>query len=41
MIIEHLVCQKKYDLKLFPRVDAIVTISDECLEILKEEVSNI
>jgi glycosyltransferase involved in cell wall biosynthesis len=28
---------KKYDLKLFPRVDAIVTISDECLEILKEE----
>ena len=24
-------------MKLFPRVDAIVTISDECLEILKEE----
>lgn len=28
---------KKYDLKLFPKVDAVVTISEECLEILKEE----
>ena len=28
---------KKYDLKLFPKVDAVVTISEECLAILKEE----
>lgn len=28
---------KKYDLKLFSKVDAIVTISDECLQILSEE----
>lgn len=28
---------KEYDLKLFPKVDAVVTISEECLEILKEE----
>lgn len=28
---------KEYDLNLFPKVDAIVTISEECLAILKEE----
>lgn len=28
---------KKYDLKIFQRVDAIVTISNECLKILNEE----